>query len=198
MKPEYKTSYTLIGRALNLDDQDAWRELHDYYSKLIYYLLTAMNVESDDKDDLKQTVMIRLADKIKLYDKEKGGFRTWFSTLVRNEVLTHYRKKTSVSNSVVVYDGGNLDDEAQEQSDLDILISKEWDNYITKIVQERIRTAFRGNAIQVFDLDLQGYTTEEISKELGLSANTIYTLRKRVKRYLRDEAKSIIQSTEPG
>jgi len=196
MAPKYETSYTLIGRALDLDDQEAWAQLYEYYSNFIYHLLANLGVEVSDKDEVHQAIMIKLTKALKSYDQEKGRFRTWFATLVKNEVFTHYRKQKNFTNSMSSLDAEYIPEQALDQSDLEGNIAAEWKRYITKVALDRLRLSFRGHAIDIFELGTKGFTTDEICEKLGLSASTVYTLRKRVKRYLYNEAESIILDTE--
>jgi len=196
MAPNYDTRYTLIGRALDLNNQDAWAELHAYYSKLIYHLLATLSVPAEYKDEVHQLVMIKLVSSLKRYSSEKGKFRAWFTTLVKNELFSFYRKQKTFVNSMSPLDDHTMQNLMLEESDFDHLVDQEWKNHITQVAIERLRLKFRGNAIQIFELGSQGVSTEEICEKLNLSTSTVYTLRKRVKRYLYSEAESIIADTE--
>jgi len=196
MAPNYDTRYTLIGKALDLNNQEAWAELHAYYSKLIYHLLTNLSVPAGAKDEVHQLVMIKLASSLKHYSPEKGKFRTWFSTLIKNELFTFYRKQKNFVNSMRPLDDHTLENLPLDESDYDLRVDEEWTRYIMQIAMERLQLKFRGNAIKIFELGCQGLSTDEICEKLNLSSSTVYTLRKRVKRYLCNEAESIIADTE--
>ncbi len=196
MAPKYETSYTLIGRALDLDDHDAWEQLNEYYSKFIYYLLTNMDVRNEDRDELHQIVLIRLMKALKQYDQKRGKFRTWFAELVRREVLGFFRSQKTFQNSMPSLEAENVPEQSIDESDLDQQIQQEWKSYMIQVVMGRLRTRFRGNAIEIFELGSQGYKTDEICEKLGLSHSTVYTLRKRVKNFLREETESLTKNME--
>jgi len=196
MAPDYKTSYTLIGRALDLDDHAAWQELHDYYENFIIHLMLSMDVQTDDRDELRQTIMIRLTRALRAYNKDRGLFRSWLASLIRNEVITYLRNKKSFNNSMSSLEVVDTPEELTEESALDLYIQKEWKSHMMKIVMERVKNRFRGNAIQVYELGTKGYKPSEIAEQLNLSTTTVYTLRKRVKKFLKSQTESISSNFE--
>ena len=92
---KYNTSYTLISRAKDLDDTLAWKQLTDFYKSFIYSILIKMGVHDNDLDDLCQDTLVNLSIKLKLYDAEKGKFKSWFGALIANQVKNFYRKLAS-------------------------------------------------------------------------------------------------------
>ena len=60
-------------------------------------------------------------------------------------------------------------------------MEQEWEKYIANIAWEKVKPMFSGSAIQVFELSIEGKSSEEISEQLGLKLNTVYKLRNRFK-----------------
>ncbi len=189
-----KTRYTLIQKALNLSDDRAWNELHDQYINFIYYLLRQMNVNENDLDDIAQRVMITMMEKLKAYDSSRGKFRTWLMMVIKSTTIMHFRKVKSLQDKHDVYEA-HLNEEAAE-TDMDVLIEKQWINYITSVAKQRLKRHFRGDAIKVFELGLEGNSVEEIAEKTGLGKSSIYTLRQRVKKALMRETKSLMLDLE--
>jgi len=195
MKDENKTSHTLLGRALDLHDEGAWSLLYEQYHKFIYYFLRQMGVEEHDLDDLSQQVMVTLMNKLKEYDSAKGKFRNWLMVVIRTTTLMHYRKENSIKAKQEAF-GLEIPDGKDTPTDFDEMVEKEWAQFLTQLAMERLKKNFRGDAIKVFDLGLQGYNTKEIAEMTGLTTGSVYTLRRRVKKSFTLEAKSLIANLE--
>ena len=57
MSDEFLTRNTLLQRAQNPKDEQAWAEFVSYYETLIFILLRQMNIPYQDCDDLTQAVL---------------------------------------------------------------------------------------------------------------------------------------------
>ncbi len=85
------TSSTLLELCRN-NDPDGWKRLMELYKKLIFYWLDIYNIESSDRDDAFQNVLITLAKSIGGYQKSKGGkFRNWLRSVVRSRAMDFHR-----------------------------------------------------------------------------------------------------------
>ncbi len=197
MSDEYKTSYSLLERALDLKDETAWVTLIERYSVFIDYLLRQLQVREEDVSDVSQEVMLNLTKNLEKFDKTKGRFRPWFSSVIRNTVKVHFRKLNSNARKSEKfqheYEFMNSDD-----SELDQRISAEWQDFLTEQALNNIRGNFRGQAITVFELSLQGVPNNEIHQRTGVGENSIYKLKQRVKRAMVIEIKSLLKELEPG
>ncbi len=183
MNSNNETSYSLLERALDHNDTGAWNQLIDTYDNFVYYLLRKSSVLPDDLDDLRQQVMSNLARKLENYDREKGGFRTWFSFLVRSTVQMHFRKLASESKKISLLEEHEGIFSAQEDQ-FDQYFVRQWENYLGKIALQRAEEQYNSQAVQVFRWSLAGVSTEEIASRTQLSVDTVYKYKQRVKRTL--------------
>lgn len=191
-----KTSYSLLLRARDLNDQDAWSELYQYYRLFIFYILQQFAVAPDDIDDLTQEVLVTLTNKINSYDPKQGRFRSWLSGIIRNTYLKYRTKQQRTNNHVnSIADHQEIIDLVQN-SQIDELIEAEWRKYITNVAFQRVSEKFQGQAIEVFKLGLKGKSAEEIAEATDLKVSSVYTLRKRVKKLLMLEIKSVVDDLE--
>jgi len=190
------TSLTLIERAHDLNDQDAWEVLHERYMAFIKYILRQVGLGPNDVDDVSQQVFLDLTQKLKQYDREKGKFRGWLSTLVRNRGRMHLRSK--ITNEKYVNKEGDYQKiiAAFESDDMDTLIQNEWNKYLIDIALKVIQTKYKGKAFTVFKLDLAGVSTEQIAEETGLAIASVYTFRKRIKHTLDTELRTLRRDLE--
>jgi len=185
------TSYSLLERALNLDDSAAWDSLYERYMTFVYHVLVKVGIKESDRDDLCQSVFIELSSKLKNYDLEKGKFRSWLATVVRNKALQGIRKNANYTK--YVEKASNEPDAVYllEGEYYDEFVEREWDNYLISLATDRIATSHTGKAAEIFSLGLEGKSSTEIAKLTGLQINSVYTIRQRIKQTLLKEADAI-------
>ena len=190
MSENWVTKQTLIMRAKNKDDHQAWEDFVNYYESFIGVILGHLKVRPSDQDDLKQDILIKIWDNLQKfdYDPEKGKFRSWLKTLVRNKFIDSVRKKKRVQDREVMSLDNSYDTEdiATELTDEELseIIDREWRVHMTNKAMERVEKVFSGNAIQVFKMSLDEIPTKEIARRLELSENSISKLRRRVEERL--------------
>ena len=68
--------------------------------------------------------------------------------------------------------------------EIDEIADKEWEAYLTSMAMKTLRSAYTGRAIEVFQKSLEGLTVDIISVDLGISIQSVYTLKARVKQSL--------------
>ncbi|MDZ8120025.1 RNA polymerase sigma factor [Pontiella agarivorans] len=196
MEEQYKTSYTLLQRAVDLNDDEAWKQLVAHYRRFIHYVLHGLNVPPSDLDDLAQEVLVVLLDNLSRYDRSVGRFRTWFSTIIRNTAVKDYRRRVNEKRRIEKW--RTLEDIALlgRANEVDTYIEEEWATYIASQAMERVKKLFQGQAIEVFELALDGLSAPEIADRTGLTVSSVYTLKKRVKKRLYLEVLDLTQDLE--
>ena len=196
---EYLTRQTLLMRAKNRSDEQAWDEFVEIYKRFIYHIINRMNVRYDDREDLAQDVLMRLWEKLSTYDPEKGRFRSWLSFVIRNTVLNYVNKKKSDLKKIdrLTHDPSqNPEIKAGNNSEIDKMIEDEWKIHVSTLAFENIKGLFSGKAIEVFELSLKGLTNEEISKQLDIAPDSLKVLKSRVKSRYMAEVKRLINNFE--
>lgn len=194
-----RTRVSLLQRARDDQSQLAWEELLTFYEPFVSKVLASMHFRGADLQDAKQQVFLRLWKGLHTYerDPERAKFRTWFARLIRNTAHNILRSKRRQPQ------GPSFDDETSGQSNLlsdDALIEKrveqEWQEYVVELAMERASKVFSGNAIEVFQMSLQGVPVETIASELNIKTNTVYILKHRVKTVLLREIQQLKQDLE--
>jgi RNA polymerase sigma-70 factor (ECF subfamily) len=194
LSEEWKTRKSLIWSTKASDDDGVWDEFVKYYEKFIYYLLHRMQVPSNDFEDLVQTILVKLWKNIKSYDPEKSRFRTWLSVVIRNVVWDYYSEVKR--RDVLLGDNCEFVQLLEEQppTDVEAYIEREWVHFITGLAMERVQKVFSGEAVNVLIMSLDNVPARAIAAELGLTLESVYTLKNRVKarfikevRFLMDE-----------
>jgi len=65
---------------------------NSFYEKIYSFVLFRVgNVQ--DAEDITSTVFVKVAEKIDMYNPQKGAFSTWIFTIAKNETKTHFRNK---------------------------------------------------------------------------------------------------------
>ena len=186
MKKDWNTQVILIERAQNGNDQQAWDEFVGFYESFIKMVLKKAQVYSYDEDDLLQTILLKIWKSLPKYEHNKKGakFRTWMSTIIRNTTNDYYRKNKSEDNKKALLWKNR---ERFSKPCIEDAINSEWRNHVIRCSMEKVMTKFDGVAIEVFRLSLLDKSAREIAENLKLSEATVYTLRCRVKRCLKQE-----------
>jgi RNA polymerase sigma-70 factor (ECF subfamily) len=194
MSNDWVTRQTLLQRAKNPDDHQAWDEFTSYYRNFIQTLIYKMRFQGSDTEDLTQIILLNLWKTLASYDKEKASFRNWMGAVIRNTTFNYYRKKSNIAKREKEGVAEFL--EAMPESDLDDLIEREWKTYISELALKKMRELFSGKAIEVFELSLKGMPSEEIGEKLELKKDSVYVLKNRVKKKFMEEVRALVKELE--
>ncbi len=179
-----ETSPTLLTRARDLTDQDAWSAIDQLYGGWIYRRAVATGLAGHQADDIRQTVLCRLMRVLPRFDYQRqiGRFRSYLLVLVRNEINRTRR----------VHGHGT----AHAPTDLDSLPGSEgadatapgeirWMQRHLDQALVAIASHMRPSSIRVFERLLAGESTREIATSTGMSVCALQKIRQRVMARLR-------------
>jgi len=199
MADEWLTRKTLLGRALDPEDHDAWGEFVSFYEKFIYSILHRMNIHPNEFDDLVQEILVHLWNKLGLYDAEKSKFRTWLSTVIRNLVFSYLDSNQRRYNRRNTLEGDDVAIQSfhpPSSADFERMVEKEWKMHLSNMALDKLRKKFTGNAIDVFSLSLEGVSNQEISEKLGITKDSVKSLKTRVRGKFIEEMEWLIRNLE--
>jgi len=200
MANDWNTRLTLLQRAKNPDDQQAWDEFVRYYSDFIKVVLSQMGLNQKDADDLIQEILIKIWKALPKmdYDQSRARFRTWMSHLIRNKVIDHFRKVKRLSDKqeMIVEESGNLTP-VKSEPEVEKIIQSEWEVYIVKLALKRIAGHFSDRAIDAFEMSMENIPPEKIGEKLGIKGNSVTKLKNRVKQRLIKEIELLRSELEP-
>lgn len=191
----WNTQQTLIQRAQNPEDEQAWDDFVSYYESFIKMVLFKSNISLNDTDDLIQAILIRIWKGLPNYEykKEQARFRTWLSTIIRNCIISHINKVKHKGEKVELIEEQI---ERISESEIEQIISEEWLDYVASIAMDKVKDVFSGNAIEVFRLSLEEKSAKEIANELNITEESVFVLRSRVKSRLKKEISKLRQLIE--
>jgi RNA polymerase sigma-70 factor (ECF subfamily) len=196
MNSDWNTRYSLLRRAADQSDEDAWNEFLRYYDRFIYYLLNRMTLKPEDMKDLRQVILIRLWENLKTYQRTDKKFRSWLALIVRNIAYDYFRsekRRRKLFSEDVEIDQVDVSTLA---TSIEQAIEREWEAYIVNFAMNRLRSLFSENAIKVFELSLDGHTAAEIADKLNIGVDSVYTLKNRVRARLIKEVHAVMNEVE--
>src|SRR6476620_5005428 len=88
-----RTRYSLLVRLKDHADADAWRTFIDGYAPAVFAFARRNGLQAADAGDLAQDVCKAVAAALPAfdYDPDRGRFRGWLFTVVRNQLKMHRR-----------------------------------------------------------------------------------------------------------
>lgn len=92
-----------------------------YFGKVVSYLKKA-GIEEQKASDMAQEVFVNIWRKADLFDSEKGSFKVWLFTIVRNLKFDHFRAKKQDVLSTSSQDVYEMSDEIADQVEYDLLV----------------------------------------------------------------------------
>ena len=182
-----QTRQTLIERLKDKHDEESWQTFAQIYQRYIYVVIRRMNISHSECEDLVQEVLFKIWNKLPEfnYSPDKAKFRTWLSLVIKNKVLNYLESCKSHINKISKAAEQPL--ASVSEHEIDSIMQKEWENYITNMAMERVKESFPGQAVKVFEMTLEGLSIQEIATSLNLKENSVYKSRNRVKAKLISE-----------
>ena len=98
----YSTHTSLLARLSDGVDPSAWKEFHDRYSDLILGFAHRYGLQSADRDDVAQEVLLSLSKAMEgfTYDPAKGKFRSYLKTVTLRTIFRILRQKQRQGSQV--------------------------------------------------------------------------------------------------
>jgi len=184
------TSSSLL-RGVKTGQPDAWRRLVELYGPTVYRWCRQFNVAADDAADICQEVFGSVVAGIKRFRREKPGdsFRGWLWTITRNKTLDHFQHRAGEPDA----HGG--DEHHGFLAELPAPISgisgssePPADRALVQRALEIVRREVEPSSWQAFwRMTVEGHTSSEVARDLGLSPSAVRQAKYRLLRRLRQE-----------
>jgi RNA polymerase sigma-70 factor (ECF subfamily) len=152
---------------LQSQDQNAFSYLYDNYAAALNGTIYRMVEDIQLSEDILQEAFIKIWNNFKTYDSSKGRLFTWMVNITRNLTIDTlrskgYKKQQKISqdeNSVTTYQDKNFSAERFDSIGL----------------RQKLAT-LKPEQKDIIDLAyFNGYTQEEISKQMGIPSGTVKT-----------------------
>ncbi|MBF0198584.1 MAG: sigma-70 family RNA polymerase sigma factor [Planctomycetes bacterium] len=185
------TRLTLLKKASFQDDHEVWEEFQEYYHGFITAIIIRLNVSPNDREDLEQTVLLKLWQKLSSYDitDKRCRFRTWLVAVIRNEVISFFRSRSAKKQKILHESdlGAEVLKDFSTPSNIDEVVEKEWKAHLCEKALEKVREQYSVKAMGVFEMSMKGKTVAEIAKKLDLTEKSVSVLKSRVKKRFNEE-----------
>jgi len=170
-----KEDYALVLRAVNEQDQDAYRKLLERYREPLLGLLTRMVYNTDDAEDLMMESFARAFKRLHLY-QPNYAFTTWLFRIATNRGIDFIRKRRLDTLSM---DNPNPQGASETSSSIDLpsstpdpeeqLIIQQKNENLLAIIQQLKPRYQRLIMLRFF----QEKSYEEIARELNVPMGTV-------------------------
>jgi RNA polymerase sigma-70 factor (ECF subfamily) len=189
-----RTSPTLLQRLRRSPaDPEAWREFVRRYGAQIFRWCRQWHLQDADADDVTQTVLLKLAEKMKEFQYEpSGSFRAWLKTVAHHA----YRKFVASRHSPGQGSGDSriqgLLESVEARDDLVTRLEEEFDRELLEQATVRVRLRVEPRTWAAFCLrTLDGLSGAEAAKRLDMKVTTVYVATFKVQRMLREEMQKL-------
>lgn len=183
------TSTSLIA-CVRAKDQEGWQRFVRLYTPLIYGWCRQTGMGAEDARDLVQQVFIKALSGIDGFRHDGPGdtFRGWLWKITRNAIIDHAR---SPANRAVGKGGTTAYQRLEQLADPDVdpttMSAAVGGDGLARRALELIQTEFNENALRAFELVvLDGCTSSEAGRRLGMSADAVRKIKSRILRRLRE------------
>jgi RNA polymerase sigma-70 factor (ECF subfamily) len=179
----------LLVRLRDHQDHEAWAQFVDVYAPLIYDYGRRRGLQDADAADLTQTCLRRFAVSVGSleYDPQRGRFRGWLFTLVRNllrDFLDRPRSAPQGSGDSRVQ--WSLENQAAPEPDETAEWDREWRRNLFAWAAEQVRPGVQEATWQAFwKTAVEGKSGHAVAAELGMTVAAVYLAKSRVMARLR-------------
>jgi RNA polymerase sigma-70 factor (ECF subfamily) len=185
------TRVSLLVRLRDPQDREAWAQFVDLYAPLVYGFARKRGLQDADAADLTQVVLraVSAAAGRLEYDPQRGSFRGWLFTIVRNRLRNFLAARRPGLNQ------GSGDEavqrllEAQEapQADPAQLWEQEWERQLFAWAAAQLKPRFHEATWQAFwQTAVEGRRPLDVARALGVNQAAVYLARSRVMARLRE------------
>lgn len=185
----HATSLTLLDRARDRQDAEAWERLCRLYSPLLVGWLRARGLQAADVDDLSQHALAIVAEKLPAFEHagRTGAFRAWLRGILAN-VLRGFARRRSETG---------LDGWAERLEDDSSELSRHWDAehdaHVLRGLLALAEPQFSASAWAAFRLTaLEERPAAEAAAALGMTVNAVLLARSRILAFLRQQARGMV------
>lgn len=190
------TSLSLLQRARESHESDAWGELIALYSKLIESWLRRHGLQQQDVEDVQQEVMEVVIRELPRFDHNgrTGAFRNWLRTTTANRLRQFWRNANKPANDAARADCGVLADQLEDpHSNLSKVWRIEHDRFVLGQLLQRVEPSFKPDTVLAFrKVAIDGLEAEQVAEELETTINAVRISQSRVLRALRKLADGLV------
>jgi RNA polymerase sigma factor (sigma-70 family) len=188
------TRPSLLLRIRDGADADAWRTFMTIYAPIVYRYACRHGLQDADAADLSQEVMGKVSRAIRTFEylPERGRFRDWLFTIVRQRLTLHYECVARRHEQLI--SSGELEYLRQSPEYPDADWSDEFNAQVLEVALDRARPHFEPSTWRAFErVWLENLSVAETAHELCQPIDFIYYAKSRVLKRVREEVQEIVE-----
>lgn len=191
-----RTRPSLLVRLRDSRDHEAWTQFVKVYGPLIYGFARKQGVQDADAADLMQESLRIVAQAIKQldYDPQRGSFRGWLFTVVRNQLFRFWSRHALGGRGTG--DSGVLErlHEVPSPDDpADAMWEEEYERCRFTWAAEQVRGQVQPTTWQAFwKTAVEGQSGQEAAADLGISVSAVYLAKSRVMARLKEMIRQVL------
>lgn len=187
---------SLLYRLQDRDNDQAWLEFLKLYEPLLRRVVRSSGIHSQDTGDAVQEILLSVYRAIPRYEAQghNFAFRGWLSKIARNAAINFLERRSSkqVSGGTSIHELVSSKPDSNEH--LEALWEAEYRKSILELAASNVSKRVAPKTFAAFwRTFVEGASVEEVSRELSMSAGSIYVARGRVMAIMQAEMKTLLQ-----
>lgn len=184
------TSTDLLAALRDPSNHEVWGVYVSRYRPLIVRYCTRLGLHDADAEDVAQTTLATFSRAYRegKYERERGRLRVWLFAIARNQLNTWHRQRREKeiqvggsSDATDFFAGMSGEDKSEE------IWEQEWREAVVRQCLAEIRREVDPKTFEAFELFAsQGLSAEEVGRRLGMSANAVFSAKRRILRRIRE------------
>ena len=194
------TRASLLVRIRDARDALAWSQFVELYAPIVYGFARRHGLQDADAADLTQEVLRSVAVAIRRfdYDPQRGSFRGWLFTVVRNQLATfHGRQQRQCRGSGDSAVQGILEGQPAPDEDSEAEWRRDYQRRLLAWAAGQVRGTVEDKTWQAFwRTNVEGQSASDAARGLGMTVAAVYMARSRVLARLKEQVRQA-QGTLP-
>ena len=189
-----RTSPSLLGRLRQETRDDvAWSDFVRRYGAQILQWCRKWNLQEADAQDVTQTVLVKLADKMRTFTYDPSrSFRAYLKTLT-NYALCDFLESRKRPGAAA---GGSVALEilqtVEAREDLVQQLHSAFDQELLEEAMERVQARVEPHTWEAFRLTaIEGLTGAAVAEQLSMKVVTVFKARSKVQQMLQEEVRNL-------
>ena len=187
--PSLTMTSTLLLEGLRNQDHAIWRQYVGRYQPLLLRYCRKLGLGDADADDVAQQTLIEFSKSFQAgkYDREKGRLRHWLFGIAHNQIRNWKRRRPPDQPVGAAGEDSDLLAKLGDDRRMEEYWEEEWRSSLMAHAMELVRSEVEPRTWQAFQqFALAGRPAEEVGSEFGLTANAIFSAKRRILRRLRE------------
>jgi RNA polymerase sigma factor (sigma-70 family) len=198
------TKASLLARIRNFDDVESWKVFYKTYERVVKGLAKKRGLTEAEAEEVSQEVFRRIAEKIHDFEpaSRAGSFRRWLYQLARWRADDKIRERGRLQVEPIEDPTTGLNPTVQKipaPEDIDEALETEARRQLIQVALERLKRRVNPRDIQIFQLlIIEQWSVHKVAKFFRLATASVYVVRHRVGRQLKEELASIEKRLNNG